>query len=57
MIVKKLYCGVDEQDALQMAESSEYALSNKNRRGIQGKINRVKQQVKQVDISAAKQMI
>ena len=52
-----LYCGVDEEEALQLADANEYTLPNKERRGIQGNINRAKQQIKQVDLATAKQMI
>jgi len=52
-----LYCGTDEEEAIQLADPSEYTLSNKDRRGVQGNINRAKQQVKQVDLETAKQMI
>lgn len=52
-----LYCGADEEEALQLADPNEYTLSNKDRRGVQGNINRAKQQIKQVDLATAKQMI
>lgn len=52
-----LYCGTDEEEALQLADSSDYAQSNKERRGVQGNINRAKQQIKQIDLVAAKEML
>ena len=51
-----LYCGIDEEEALQLADASEYTFSNKERRGVQGNINRAKQQIKQVNLATAKQM-
>ncbi len=52
-----LYCGVDEEELIQLADSSEYRLSSKERRGVQGHINRAKKQIKQVDLATAKEMI
>ncbi|MEE9338461.1 MAG: MBL fold metallo-hydrolase [Methylococcaceae bacterium] len=52
-----LYCGIDEEEALQIADSSEFSQSNKDRRGVQGVINRAKQQIKQVNLATAKKMI
>jgi glyoxylase-like metal-dependent hydrolase (beta-lactamase superfamily II)/rhodanese-related sulfurtransferase len=52
-----LYCGIDEEEALQIADSNEFSQSNKDRRGVQGVINRAKQQIKQVDLATAKKMI
>ncbi len=52
-----LYCGIDEEEAAQMADSSEYLQTSKERRGVQGNINRAKQQVKEVNLETAKQMI
>ncbi len=52
-----LYCGIDEDEALQMADPSEFSQPNKERRGVQGHINRAKQQVKQVDLTTARKMI
>lgn len=51
-----LYCGIEEE-ALQMADANEYSRPEKERRGVQGNINRAKQQIKQVDLATAKYMI
>ncbi len=52
-----LYCGIEEEEALQMANANEYQTSEKERRGIQGSINQAKKQIEQVDIQTAKQMM
>jgi glyoxylase-like metal-dependent hydrolase (beta-lactamase superfamily II)/rhodanese-related sulfurtransferase len=52
-----LYCGIEEEEALQMADANEYSQPEKERRGVQGNINRAKQQIKQVDLATAKNMI
>lgn len=52
-----LYCGVDEEQALQMASASEYQSPEKERRGLQGRINRAKQKLKLIDCSTAKALI
>lgn len=51
------YCGIDEEQALQMASSSEYQAPEKERRGVQGRINRTKQKIKLIDCSTAKELI
>ena len=52
-----LYCGIDEEEASQLADASEFIQTSTERRGVQGNINRAKQQIKEVDLIAAKQMI
>ncbi len=52
-----LYCGIEEEEALQMANDSDFNNPDKERRGIQGSINYAKQQIKQVNVEAAKNMI
>jgi rhodanese-related sulfurtransferase len=52
-----LYCGIEEQEASQMASDNEFINPDKERRGVQGSINYAKQQIKQVDVEAAKNMI
>ncbi len=52
-----LYCGLDEEQATQMADDSEYIFPDKERRGVQGKINSKKQKIKQINVDAAKEII
>lgn len=52
-----LFCGIEEEEASQIADSSEFLQTGTQRRGVQGNINRAKQQVEEVDLITAKQMI
>ncbi len=52
-----LYCGIDEEEALQMVAVSEFVAPEKDRRGVQGAINRAKQDIEQVDVVQAKKML
>jgi glyoxylase-like metal-dependent hydrolase (beta-lactamase superfamily II)/rhodanese-related sulfurtransferase len=52
-----LYCGIEEEEASQMANSNKFQNPDKERRGVQGNINHAKQLIKQIDLTAAKAMI
>lgn len=52
-----LYCGIDEEEALQMANDNEFVSPDKERRGVQGKINEAKQQVRAVDVKTVQRLI
>lgn len=52
-----LYCGIEEEEASQMASTNKYQMPEKERRGVQGTINQAKDQVKQIDCQTAKKMM
>ncbi len=52
-----LYCGIEEEEASQWASDSEFHVSDKERRGVQGTINHAKLQITQIDVQTAKAMI
>ncbi len=52
-----LYCGIEEEEAQQMANDNEFIRPDKERRGVQGNINQVKQQINEIDIKTAQSLI
>jgi len=52
-----LYCGIEEEEALQMASENEFQTPEKDRRDVQGLINQAKEQIEQVDFLTAKKMM
>ena len=52
-----LYCGIEEEEAQQMANVSEFNQPGKERRGVQGSINHAKNRIKQIDLATAKNKI
>ncbi len=52
-----LYCGIDEEEALQMANSDGFTSPENERRGVQGIINQAKKEVKTLDVKAAENLI
>lgn len=52
-----LYCGIEEEEALQMANDNKFSIPDKERRGVQGNINSAKLQIEQIDVEAAKSLI
>jgi glyoxylase-like metal-dependent hydrolase (beta-lactamase superfamily II)/rhodanese-related sulfurtransferase len=52
-----LYCGIEEEVALQWANERELSNADKEHRGAQGKINYAKQQVNVIDVKTAQSLI
>jgi sulfur dioxygenase len=52
------YCGIDDEEALQIAASEEERIEpSQERRGVLGMINKAKKQIQQIDVETAKQWL